>query len=68
VEGEVVQALNPLDTLTVVEVPVDLSCMMVHILELEPVKLVLDMVDRTVDRRLVADTMEVPPLSQHRVE
>ena len=63
-----VQVLNPLDTLTVVEVPVDLSCMMVHILELEPVKLVLDMVDRTVDRRLVADTMEVPPLSQHRVE
>ena len=48
VEGEVVQALNPLDTLTVVEVPVDLSCMMVHTLELEPVKLVLDMVDRTV--------------------
>ena len=47
--GEVVQVLNPLDTLTVVEVPVDLSCMMVHTLELEPVKLVLDMVDRTVD-------------------
>ena len=63
-----VQVLNPLDTLTVVEVPVDLSCMMVHTLELEPVKLVLDMVDRTVDRRLVADTTEVPPLSQHRVE